>query len=37
MLGMVGLSSHWNKIGEKPLENLAGKEVTLLERLHNIW
>lgn len=33
MLGWQ-LSSHWNKLRERPLENLGGKTVTLLEHLH---
>ncbi|CAH1438016.1 unnamed protein product [Lactuca virosa] len=34
MLGMAGMSSYWNKLGRKHVETLAGREVTLLERLH---
>lgn len=31
---MVGISSHWNKLGKKPVETLARREVTFLEWLH---
>ncbi|CAH1431383.1 unnamed protein product [Lactuca virosa] len=31
MLGMVGISAYWNKLGKKPMETLVGSEVTLLD------
>ncbi|CAH1438017.1 unnamed protein product [Lactuca virosa] len=34
-LGMARMSSYWNKLGRKHVEILAGREVTLLERLHH--
>lgn len=33
MLGMAGISSYCNKLGKKLVKTLAGREVTLLERL----
>lgn len=34
ILGMAGMSPHWNCLGKKPMEMLEGKYVTLLDRLH---
>lgn len=36
-LAKAGISSHWNKLGRKSIETLAGQEVTLLDRLHKQW
>ncbi|CAI9263231.1 unnamed protein product [Lactuca saligna] len=33
-LGIVGVSPVWNGLGKKLVETMAGREVTLLDRLH---
>ncbi|CAH1422237.1 unnamed protein product [Lactuca virosa] len=34
ILGMAGVSPHWNRLGKKLVEVFEGKNVTLLDRLH---
>lgn len=33
-LGMAGLSPIWNRLGKKPIEIVADREVNMLDRLH---